>query len=225
MAEQERNGQNRRMEYPVRKEIEWRKFLRKDNLLVMILCGILLFIVAIPTRGSGAKEESQATSTGIAENRTTDLSGSALSDLTAKTYYGQGETDYAETLEKRLEESLSGMEGVGKVKVMITLRASEELVVEKDQPAVRSTTTEQDSQGGTRSVLQSDLSESTVYKSDGSSSEPYVIKTLKPQVEGVLVVAQGAGTGNVNKEITEIVQALFRVEAHKVKVVKMDAGR
>ena len=41
---------------------------------------------------------------------------------------------------------------------------------------------------------------------------------------GDVVVAQGAGTGTVNRNITDVVQALFDVEAHKVKVVKMDEG-
>ncbi len=62
-----------------------------------------------------------------------------------------------------------------------------------------------------------------MYHSSGNN-EPFVVKTLLPQVEGVVVVAQGAGTGNINKSITDVVQALFDVEAHKVKVVKMNDG-
>ena len=49
------------------------------------------------------------------------------------------------------------------------------------------------------------------------------MKSLGPEIEGVLVVAEGAGSGTVNRTVTEIVQALFGVEAHKVKVVKMEA--
>lgn len=62
-----------------------------------------------------------------------------------------------------------------------------------------------------------------MYHSSGNN-EPFVVKTLLPRVEGVVVVAQGAGTGNINKSITDVVQALFDVEAHKVKVVKMNDG-
>ena len=40
----------------------------------------------------------------------------------------------------------------------------------------------------------------------------------------MVVVAQGAGTGNISRNITDVVQALFNIEAHKVKVVKMDDG-
>lgn len=104
---------------------------------------------------------------------------------------------------------------------MITLESSEELVVEKDEALVRSNTNESDSAGGNRIVNQIDTAPTTVYQTTGSDSEPYVVKTLSPRVEGVVVVAQGAGDGTVNKNITEMVQALFGVEAHKVKVVKM----
>ena len=87
----------------------------------------------------------------------------------------------------------------------------------------RSSTHESDSQGGTRIISETDSRENTVYRTEGGASEPYVIKTLSPQIEGVLVVAEGAGSGTVNRTIVETVQALFGVEAHKVKVVRMEA--
>jgi stage III sporulation protein AG len=40
-------------------------------------------------------------------------------------------------------------------------------------------------------------------------------------VEGVSVVAQGGGDSQIQKNITEVIQALFGIEAHKIKVVKM----
>ena len=86
----------------------------------------------------------------------------------------------------------------------------------------RSSTNESDFQGGSRITSQSETGENTVYRTDGNLSEPYVIKTLPPQIEGVLVVAEGAGSGTVNRTIVEIIQALFGVEAHKVQVVKME---
>ena len=106
---------------------------------------------------------------------------------------------------------------------MITLKSSRELIVEKETPVNRSATTENDAQGGSRTINTSELEENVVYSTDGSSSEPYVVKSLAPEIEGVLVVAEGAGSGTVNRTVTEIVQALFGVEAHKVKVVKMEA--
>lgn len=39
------------------------------------------------------------------------------------------------------------------------------------------------------------------------------------QVEGVVVVAEGGENGVVVQKITEVVQALFDVDAHKIKVI------
>lgn len=68
----------------------------------------------------------------------------------------------------------------------------------------------------------SETGDSVVYSTEGSSSTPYVVKTYVPEIEGVLVVAEGAGTGTVNRTVTEIAQALFHIDAHKVMVVKME---
>jgi len=191
-----------------------KKWFRKDNLVILVLSGVLLFIIALPTRteegtGEGLFSEGE----GIGET----AGGGQEADSDA------GE-EYAAQMEKRLEEILGRMEGVGRVQVMITLESSEELIVEKEAPYSRSATTESDFQGGSRTINQTEMQDNTVYRTQGNSSEPYVVKTLTPKVQGVVVVAQGAGTGNVNRTIVELVQALFDIEAHKVRVVKMETA-
>ena len=104
---------------------------------------------------------------------------------------------------------------------MITMESSVEKVVEKEQPVSRSNSEEKDAQGGSRSMNEVDTQENTVYRTIEGNSEPYIVKTLQPRVEGVMVVAQGAGSGTVSKNITEAIQVLFGIEAHKIKVVKM----
>lgn len=53
-------------------------------------------------------------------------------------------------LNKRQKKPCSVWEGVGNVKVMITLKSSEENVVEKDQQSDGQSVEEEDSQGGKR---------------------------------------------------------------------------
>ena len=196
------------------------KWFRRDNFIVLVLTGILLVIIALPTKDGSPREESgEAEETGDIFSFAEPGNDDGSADTSAE---DNGEEAYAAYLEGRLTELLSRMAEVGKVEVMITLKSSRELVVEKDQPVSRSSTTENDSQGGTRSGSQVDSEENTVYRTEGNVSEPYVIKMLSPEIEGVLVVAEGAGNGTVNRTIVEIVQALFGVEAHKVKVVKME---
>lgn len=198
------------------------KWFQRDNLIILILSGVLLLIIALPTKETSKdtrqQDNAQTGKTVAADDADTSSPGSAMA---------LRETDadsYAAQLELRLAKTLAGMSGVGKVNVMITLQSSEELVVEKDQPLTRSNTTETDSEGGSRSVYQTDSQETTVYRSSGSDSEPYVVKTLTPKVEGVVVVAEGAGNGETSRNITEAVEALFGIEAHKIKVLRMGSA-
>ena len=201
-------------------EKEWvKKLFRKDNLLVLILVGILLFVIALPTKNGSEKNSGTDRAAGDVLNLSETGSGSGeAAEQSKKT----AESDYAADMERRLTEALADMAEVGKVKVMITLKSSSELVVERETPISRSVTTETDAQGGSRTVNTSETGESVVYSTEGSSSIPYVVKTYVPEIEGVLVVAEGAGSGTVKRTVTEIVQALFNVEAHKVMVVKME---
>lgn len=196
------------------------KWFRRDNFLILVLTGILLIIIALPTEERKEQRDSSISKTEnqIEENDKANAGNSQeQSSQTA-----DADALYASRMEERLTQALSRVAGVGDVQVMITLKASSELVVEKEQPVRRSSTNESDAVGGNRTVSEVTSEESVVYRSEGSLSEPYVVKTLPPQIEGVLVIAEGAGNGTVSRTIVEIAQALFDVEAHKVKVVPME---
>ena len=203
------------------------KFLKnKNNLLIIVLLGVLLMVIAIPvdTAGTGGKSASGSNNnrsyltknTGINDGETT---GGGTGGSTVTGYVWEQE-QYIKEMEAKAESLLSGVNGAGQVKVMITLRASSEQVVEKDMPVTRSQTSEQDSQGGSRMVSEFATEDATVYRKGNGYEEPYVVKTLSPSVEGVVVVAEGAGNGEVSKNLSEAVQILFGVEAHRVKVLK-----
>lgn len=185
-------------------------FKNKNNLIVVVLVGILLMVIALPVKKREDKTESRNNIENVSQ---TEINNSG---------YHMEEDDYVERMERRLEAALSRLEGAGEVKVMITLRASSEVVVEKDSAGSLSETKEEDGEGGSRLVRVEDMQEATVYISDSGQSEPYVIKTLTPQVEGVIVLAEGAGEGNVSMEILDAVRVIFGIEAHRVKVMKLN---
>ena len=198
-----------------------RKWFKRDNFIILVLAGILLIIIGLPVKdGRDAKEDSTGLKTEPKASGQSDTQDDKMPQKESEA--SDANVEYTAMLEERLTESLSRIAGVGKVKVMITLKSSQELVVEKEQQVSRSSTNESDFQGGSRITSQSESGENTIYSTDGSLSEPYVIKTIPPQIEGVLVVAEGAGSGTVNHTIVEIIQALFGVDAHKVQVVKME---
>ena len=74
-------------------------------------------------------------------------------------------------------------------------------------------------------VNTTDLSdeETTVYQNSQEGDNPYVKKVLAPKVKGVVVCAQGGGNAAIMKNITEAIQALFGIDVHKIKVIKMSS--
>ena len=112
--------------------------------------------------------------------------------------------EYEKLLEKKLEGILERMDGVGEVSVMITLSDDGTRIVDKD----------------TKETSES-IEKTTVIYDDEDASVPYVTSTDKPTVSGVLVVAQGGGSPQVNNDISNAVSALFDVPMHKIKIAKM----
>ena len=202
------------------------KWFRRDNLLILVLLGVLLFIIALPVKKEDPQTDSSGTETAEQYNAgiftSSGTEGATQQDaveVQTRAVVAGSTEEYTAYLEEKLEKMLESVRGLGEVEVMITLESSEERIVEKDMTAERSQTEEQDSAGGTRTVNSSNTGYQTVYQ-DGNQGSPFVVKTITPKVEGVLVVAEGAGKGNMTSEITQIAQALFGVEAHKVKVLE-----
>ena len=173
-----------------------KKIPKKNHLLILFLTGLLLFIAVVPFP-SPEKDES--------ENETSISAGSV-----SETDMGEYET----YLEKKTADILRQVDGVGEVTVMITLKSGGQKIIEKDQSSTSQTTEESDSAGGVRTVEDTVSDKTSIYEqqSDGSSV-PYVSKELSPEVEGVVVIADGG-----DNAVT--VQALFGVEAHKIKIMK-----
>ena len=171
---------------------KWKEhFKGKNSLLILVLVGLILLVISIPTEKKGtATEKTEA----VYEN----------------------DSDYARQMENKLEKILDETEGVGNVSVMITLKSSGENVVEKDASgSVSSSAGESDTQN------QTDSSETTVYEeqSDGTQT-PYVTEKVTPEIDGVIIVADGGDDPVVLENITDAVKALFDVDMHKIKVMK-----
>lgn len=207
---------------PFWKNEKWKKFssqnfgiaslrnLRKDQLLILLLVGILLMVIAVPVKNTSKNGSSETYDTGTSDESGFSISGQGNADMTA----------YTKNLEQRLAQLLSQIDGAGNVEVMITLKSSSEKVLDKDVESDQETTTERDSQGGTRQTSRSNKKESTIYDGSNTDESPYVSKELSPEVEGVVVLADGGGNAVVKENISGAVQALFDIEPHKIRIMK-----
>lgn len=188
----------------------------KDQCLIIVLIGILLCVIALPVRQKESKSD--------ISNMIGDTINNHIPTDTDKDYSETKSTvsPYTEYWENKLEDALREVEGVGKVKVLINLSQSEQKVVEKDGPEVYSETTEADAAGGSRVAGETRIEKNTVYMADDRGQDvPYVVMTIAPDVEGVVVIAQGAGARSVQENIIEAIQVLFDIDANKIKIVKM----
>ncbi len=167
-----------------------------EKWILLVLAGILLILAAIPAKKTTSDKE----------------------DMTQT--LAEQEGDYALELEQKLKRILEQMDGVGTAEVMITLKSSEEKVIDKNVEESENSLTEQDKEGGSRISKEIQRKEDTVLIGDSSGGEPYIIKEINPIVEGVVVLADGADSPSVVTEINEAVQALFDISPHKIKVLK-----
>lgn len=190
------------------------KLLKKENMIVFALIGILLLVIAIPIDSKSVKDKKGADEEKEGhEDTQISYSGMVQADE---------EMEYCLMLEERIEHFLASMEGVGEVQAMVTVSSSKELIVEKDEPITRNTVTETDANGGSRSTNESSYDYETIYETDGEGNViPYVIKKIEPEIQGITVVAKGGGNAMVQKNISDVLVALFHLDAHKIKVVKM----
>lgn len=123
--------------------------------------------------------------------------------------------DYVHEMEKKLEELINTVDGAGKCTVMITVKSTNEKVLQQDKEISNK------SQSGDRNVTESSDSSKTLVLKEDDRENPYIVKEIMPEIEGVVVVAKGAGDKKVNGDIVKIIQALFNVKAHKISIIKM----
>lgn len=126
-------------------------------------------------------------------------------------------SDYEAELEKRLIRLLSKVDGVGKVSVMITLKAGAEQVVDKDS----NVSSEEQSEEKKSSTAGSREDQTVLLEDESGSQSPYVVKEIKPEVAGVVVICEGGDDPKVVSEIVASSEVLFSISAHKIKVMKM----
>ncbi|TCO79188.1 sporulation stage III protein AG [Marinisporobacter balticus] len=124
--------------------------------------------------------------------------------------------NYQDSAEVQLEKILGEIKGVGEVDVMITYESSTEVVPALNVTKSSQLTEEKDAQGGSRSTTQDDSSQNVVMTNQ--NDQLIIIKEIKPQIRGVVVVAQGAWDIKVKTELIEAVRTIFQIPTIKIMV-------
>ena len=116
---------------------------------------------------------------------------------------------------------LSEIKGAGKIEVMITYESSPELV-----PAFSTDTQETTNiQSGQNSTTQSKTvsqNQNPITVSDQGENRALILVEKKPEIRGVIVVAEGASDLRVKLNLYNAVQTVLQVQANKVDVFEMN---
>jgi len=113
------------------------------------------------------------------------------------------------TLQQELETMLSRLEGAGKVKVLLSQSAGEEIHYQTDEE-LRQSDSGRDQQSRTVLVTGSDRADSGL------------IRRVDPPVYlGAVVLCQGAGSAAVRLAVVDAVKAVTGLSSDKISVLKM----
>jgi len=126
-----------------------------------------------------------------------------------------------DNLEDNLEDILSTINGVGKVKVLIKYSESSTIVAMYNETVSESTTKENDGDGGTKDIRETENKKEIVYTDENGTNKPITEKVVMPIIEGAIVTAQGAGNANVKSAIVSAVEAVTGLAVHKIQVFEM----
>ncbi len=131
------------------------------------------------------------------------------------------EESYEEKISKQLKEILEQVSGIESVEVMITWQTGTEKIIEREEVIQEEQQSETHTDGRTvQSVSKRSERTAVLTEEKDGRRVPYILKEISPVAQGVLIAAEGEITAEKTIQITEAVQALFGIEAHKVKVLE-----
>ena len=137
----------------------------------------------------------------------------------------QVEEDYESRLSSQLEEIISLIKGVGRVKVKIYITGHTEYEYEYNSRTINKVSTELDQNGGQREIVEDNLEREVVLTRDpGGNERPIIRREKLPQIQGVLIVAQGAENARVKAEIIYAVRNLLNIPVHRISVLPYERG-
>lgn len=121
-------------------------------------------------------------------------------------YDGDETIAYVKDLENRLEKTLSAVNGAGNVSVVITVESGKETVLAEE------TVTVTDENGRTTTTSSPVL----------INGKPFVLKENYPKVIGVLIVAQGADSISVMRNLQQAAVSLLNIEPSRIEILAMN---
>ncbi len=181
--------------------IQWKKCI---PLAIVLVFGIALMSLS----SFGGKQAGQPKQTEVLGE--TEAITATAEPVTAK------QQSEEELLEAKLTKVLSRIAGVGEVTVSLTFAQGSKTEYAVNASTTVRSTEETDAGGGSKTVTEK--TEDGQLVMGNNSSSPVAIQQTSPQVQGVLIVAEGADDPVVCTQISRAVESLLAVPLHKIVI-------
>lgn len=122
-------------------------------------------------------------------------------------------------LENKLQTTLSRMNGVGQVAVSVSLFSGLKSNYARNENVTKRTSKETDKASGTRETTE--VTENNQLVMPSGTTQPVMVMEERPQVAGVLVIAEGAKDPRIKEEIHTALKTLLDIPATKITVEAM----
>ena len=166
--------------------------LKNDKKMIVVVCIGIIGVLILMFLGNDSTSDNE---NDVGGEETTTSNVSSIDDIENK-------------LETKLTEIISEIEGVGEVRVVVTVASSDSYIFAENIKSDNDT----DSFSSDREII--------IYKGkDGDDGLKIGIRS--PDVLGVAVVCQGATSSVVKSEITGLVTSLFGIGSDRVYVGNM----
>ena len=162
-------------------KVRWSELWKKYKfVLLVVLVGIILMLLPVSSQTKETEEN--------------------------KSQIPQESFDLA-AMEQRMEEVLGKIDGVGKLRLMLTLQSGTRLTLAED--------TQRDQDRTQREIV-------TLNRGSGNQ-EIVITNRFYPVYQGAVVVCQGADSSAVCLAVTETLQALTGLSSDRIRVAKWTA--
>ena len=188
---------------------------KKIENLVFLIVLVIITVVIINIIWNGDKTTNKEQS-----NNDTSKQLATTNNQTVNQNQIQGTSE--SNLETRLEEILSQIQGVGAVKVLLNYSESSEVVAMYNETSRSSNTQETDTEGGSRTIQETDTQKDIIYQEENGEKTPITQKIVQPKIEGAIITAKGASQVNVKTNIIQAVEAVTGLATHKIQVFEMN---
>ncbi len=186
---------------------------KREKILIFFLLGVFLLLIATPV-----SDYSKKTKKNEAKNEPTSADGNTV--ISKPDTKNMSNDEYISYLENKLEQTIGGMDGAGRVSVMLTLKDGGEKILDKNRPYESATDTGREEGKETTSEKIKSVQETVLISQDGNT-EPIIVKEQYPDVCGVVVLCEGGDNQALSVKIKEMCSALFSLESHKIVVGKL----